>query len=97
LACSRSLRAGRAADSCLHAAVFRPLDDLYEYMGRAPLMRCHAALAAGSFAAMALAALVFAQNNFDDWQSNQLDPCADRDRRRCCNRIAIATLQPHAN
>lgn len=34
-------------------------------------MRWVAALAAGSFAAVALAALIFAQNNFDDWQSNR--------------------------
>ena len=34
-------------------------------------MRWVCALAVGSFAAIALAALVFAQNNFDDWQSNR--------------------------
>ena len=34
-------------------------------------MRWVAALAVGSLAAIALAALVFAQNNFDDWQSNR--------------------------
>ena len=34
-------------------------------------MRWVAALAAGSFAAVALAALIFAQSNFDDWQSNR--------------------------
>jgi hypothetical protein len=34
-------------------------------------MRWLAALAAGSFAALALAALVFACKNFEDWQSNR--------------------------
>ena len=34
-------------------------------------MRWVAALGAGSLAAVALAALVFAQNNFEDWQSNR--------------------------
>jgi hypothetical protein len=34
-------------------------------------MRWLAALAAGSFAAMALAALVLACKNFEDWQSNR--------------------------
>ena len=34
-------------------------------------MRWVAALATGALAAVALAALIFAQNNFDDWQSNR--------------------------
>jgi hypothetical protein len=34
-------------------------------------MRWAAALAAGALAAVALAALIFGQNNFDDWQSNR--------------------------